>query len=241
MNRTDWFAGKTVLITGASQGIGRALAVHFAGLGATVLAAARNQDGLAETGRLASGLPGACAAYRLDLADVASVTGMVEALERDGHEVDILVNNAANVTSKPFLDSSLDEIDQQVRTNVTGMLQITRLVTPAMVSRNEGVVVNISSLAGYKPNTSQTVYGITKAAVNGASEALFAELRSRGVHVLNMPLPPIGDHPGQAPVARVAAALEEAIVARKPEVFLHRRSKWLMRLYRAWPALSRLR
>jgi NAD(P)-dependent dehydrogenase (short-subunit alcohol dehydrogenase family) len=141
------------------------------------------------------------------------------------------------VTSKPFLETPLDEIAAQVQVNVAGALQLTRLLAPGMVARGRGSVVNISSLAGYKPNTAQTVYSITKSAVNAMSLILRRELAPHGVHVMNVATPQIGVEPGLLDPARFVAAVAQGIESGTDELFLHRRSKWLMRLYAAFPGL----
>ncbi|MBN2311217.1 MAG: SDR family NAD(P)-dependent oxidoreductase [Candidatus Hydrogenedentes bacterium] len=234
-------ANRTIVITGASRGLGRVLAVHFAGRAGSIVLAARDRAGLEDTAARVESAGGSCSIGVCDLARPESIEALVADVRARAGRIDVLINNAANVTSKPFLDTSLDEIGAQIGTNVAGMLQLTRLVAPVMLEQGEGMVINISSLAGYKPNTSQTVYSISKGAVNAASEALYAELKGRGIHVMNVPLPPIGTGPGQLAPERFAHRLERAIEREECELFLHRRSRFLMRLYRFLPFLARLR
>lgn len=237
--------GKTMLITGASQGIGRFLAVYFAKRNVRLLLTARNQAGLAETCAMVERAGGTCWYGPCDLRARDTLERLIDGIRAAAGGVDLLLNNAADVTSKPFLESSLAEIDSLVRTNVTGCLQLTRLVVPLMLERGGGMVINMSSLAGYKPNAGQTVYSISKRAVNAASEALRAELRGKGIHVMNVALSSVAVDtpagPGQVPVERLAHRLERAIALEATEVFLSPVTKWLMRLYRFWPALMYLR
>ena len=108
-----------------------------------------------------------------------------------------------------------------------------------MAARGRGTIVNISSLAGYKPNPTQTVYSIAKGALNATSEALRAELGPRGVHIVNVALRSGGTGPMKGPAETVAQRIERAIANREPEIFFYRSSKWLMRLYAAFPFLTR--
>jgi short-subunit dehydrogenase len=224
-----------IVITGATGVVGSGLARHFDSRGWRVALMARDRGRLDE---LAASLNGVNA-YTADLADAASLERLVARMHADGIVPDALINNAADVTSKPLLETSVDEIEHIVRVNVTGALQLCRLIAPEMIARGSGTIVNISSLAGYKPNPAQTVYGISKGAMNAMSEALRAELGPRGIHVVNVALMGVGTGPGRIPVEEVARRVERAIAKREPEVFFYRRTKWLMRLYAAFPWLAR--
>jgi len=236
--------GATFLITGGSQGVGRRLAVYLGRHvpGAEVLVAARNEENLRETVRQAKETGGKCAYYVCDLRDSAAIERMVETIQSEGRFVDVLVNNAADVTSKPLLETSMEEIDSLVRTNVSGPLQLCRLIAPAMIERGGGTIVNISSLAGYKANPNQTVYSATKTAVNGISDALRAEFRDTPVRVINVALSSIdldgGGARGKVPVEVFAAKLVRAIEHDARELYLSPLTKWLMRLYKFYPPLS---
>jgi len=232
--------GETVLITGASQGIGRALALHFAPRCAMTYLVARNEERLAETVALVEKAGGACSPIVADLRDPQSLQRVAEAVDKAG--VSVLINNAADVTSKPFQQTSLEEIDSLLRTNVIGPLQLTRLLVPKMIEQGHGAIVNVSSLAGYKANPTQTVYSISKSSVNAMSEALRKELAPSGIRVVTLALPSVAlegePTTGHVPVAEVCASIERAIERGEREVFFSLASRWLMRLYRAFPALS---
>ncbi|NUM52524.1 MAG: SDR family NAD(P)-dependent oxidoreductase [Candidatus Hydrogenedentes bacterium] len=226
---------KTVLITGATGTVGSGLARHFAAKGHTVVLAARDKQrlhALAEQIREAK-------AYPIDLANARSIEMLAMHLQADGIRPDVLINNAADVTSKPLLETSLEEIDHIIRVNVTGTLQLCQVLGREMAMRGSGAIVNISSLAGYKPNPNQTAYSISKGALNVASEALRAELKRYNIHVVNVALMGVGHGPAQVPVDQVAHRIERALHNREPEIFFYRRSKWLMRLYAAFPWLAR--
>lgn len=239
-------SGKTVLITGASQGLGRYLAVHFARSGNRVILCARNEDGLAETARRIAEAGGQCAWRRCDLCDPDSIRAFADFVQTEtGGAVDILLNNAADLTSRLFLDTTFEEIERLARTNFIGLLQLTRVIVPMMTARGGGIVVNMSSLGGYKANPGQAVYCATKTGVNGISEALRVELEPLGVQVINVALPSVAAEPPckphQYPPDYMVAMLERAIERRDTEVFLSAASKWLMRLYKFVPALARVR
>lgn len=226
---------KTVLITGATGTVGSGLARYYTSRSHCVILTARDSTRLTELATSINNTP----AYTADLSDASSLERLVARLQTDDHAIDVLINNAADVTSKPFLETSLEEIDRIVRTNITGTLQLSRIIGADMASRGRGAIVNISSLAGYKPNPAQTVYSITKGALNVASEALRAELGPRGVHLVNVALMGVGNGPMRIPVETVAHRIERAIANREPEIFFYRSSKWLMRLYAAFPFLTR--
>ena len=226
---------QTILITGATGTVGSGLAQYFASRGHKVILTARDRTRLDELSNRLRSAP----AYTADLSDPDSLESLAAQLQLDDHKIDVLINNAADVTSKPFLETSLEEIDRIIRTNITGTLQLSRLIGADMAQRGRGTIVNISSLAGYKPNPAQTVYSITKSALNATSEALRAELAPRGIHIVNVALMGVGTGPMKIPVETVAQRIERAIAHREPEIFFYRSSKFLMRLYAAFPFLTR--
>lgn len=235
----------TFLITGASGGLGRYLAEYFGRKGARqLIVCGRREDSLIETAERvkAAGVP--CRYHVADLCRPASLEAMVETINGRPERIDVLINSAADVTSKPFLETSPEEIDRIIQTNITGTLLLIRLLAPRMIANGGGMIINISSLAGYKPNPAQTVYGISKAGVNAISDGLRAELAGVGIHVMNVALSSIdlGDQQeGRGvPAERFARLLEHAIQQRRSELFLSPVTKWLMRLYRFCPALMRL-
>ena len=217
---------KNIVITGASQGLGQFLAIYFAQKGNKVILIARNEEGLQETLRQVEEAGGTGHYCVADLSDSKSLVKAVEHIGSQYKKIDILINNAADVTSKPLLETDLDEIAHLVQTNITGPLQLTRLLIPQMEISKEPSIINISSLAGYKANPTQTVYSITKTAVNGMSDALRAELGPKGFHVMNVGLSSVGTHtdhkPGQVSAARYAHLLESALFNQQDELFLSR-------------------
>jgi short-subunit dehydrogenase len=231
----------TILITGASQGIGRKLAVHFAPQCKELILVARNTENLEETKKLVEENRGRCRTCSLDLSQLDSLRTFKDQLENA--PIDILINNAADVTSKPFSETTLEEIQRLIQTNVTGVLQLIHLLLPNL--NTPAVIVNISSLAGYKSNPSQTVYSISKKAVNGISDALQSDLGQNGKTVLNVALGSVAltdePAPGQSGITKTMNAIQRAIETGQHDLFMDPKSKWLMRLYGAFPSLARLR
>ncbi|WP_120520944.1 SDR family oxidoreductase [Arthrobacter celericrescens] len=152
----------TAVVTGASTGMGAAIAERLAKRGLTVHAFARNDDRLKELADRTGAIP-----HAVDLTDTAAV-----AAELEGLEVDVLVNCAGVSRPGNILDSSESDIDELIDVNLRGLLQLTRLVLPGMVERDLGHIVNISSIAGTYNFYGHTVYHATKAAVHQISRQL---------------------------------------------------------------------
>ena len=233
----------SMLITGASQGIGRALAQHFGTRCRHVIVTSRNETGLHHTAEHVRSEGGSCEFIPADLTQSEDVARLAEALREHGVKLDVLVHNAADVTSKPFAETSTGEIRSLIGTNVTGPLQLTRELMDLFGPDGLKTIVWISSLSGYKPNPTQTVYSISKAAVNASALALRAELGPQGYHVMNVPLSSVDvadiGGTGRVPVRKVCELIERGIVQGHREVFLSPFSRALMRFYGLFPGLMR--
>lgn len=237
-------AEKTILITGASQGIGRFLSIYFATRTSNVFGLARSAKGLTDTASEALSVGGRFMPLHGDLRDPGLPERAAMEISERTKSLDIIIHNAADVTSKPFAHTEGDEIASLMETNVTGPLRLTRALLPLLEAGRSPSIVFISSLAGYKANPAQTAYSISKGAVNAAADALRTELGPAGFHVMCVALPSVGTmdrhEAGQVPVAVFAQRLEEAIEARRDELWMSTASKWLMRAYSAWPALAKI-
>ena len=152
----------TAVVTGASTGMGAAIAERLAKRGLTVHAFARNEERLKELADRTGSIP-----HAVDLTDSAAV-----AAELEGLAVDVLVNCAGVSRPGNILDSAESDIDELIDVNLRGLLQLTRLVLPGMVERDLGHIVNISSIAGTYNFYGHTVYHATKAAVHQISRQL---------------------------------------------------------------------
>src|SRR5205807_3407873 len=151
-------AGKRVLVTGASRGIGQALAERFTAAGARVALVARSEGPLKE---LASRLGGT--AHPADLGDLEVVDGLIHRVEADGGPIDVLVNNAGLGLASEFVKTDPADIEQIYRVNLLAPVQLTRSVLPGMLSRGSGHIVNVSSMAGTAVFPGLVAYSSTKA------------------------------------------------------------------------------
>ena len=172
---------RTVLVTGASSGIGASCARQFAAAGARLVLCARREDRLRA---LADELEADVHAVVLDVRDRAAVQTALGGLPEAWRDVDVLVNNAGLASGfGPLWDDDPDDWDRMLDTNVRGLLDVTRAVLPRMVERGAGHVINIGSVAGHEPYRNGAVYCATKAAVGALTTALRHDLLGSGVRV----------------------------------------------------------
>jgi 3-hydroxy acid dehydrogenase / malonic semialdehyde reductase len=172
---------RTVLITGASSGIGAACARAFAAGGARLLLCARREERLAQ---LVGDLDAEAHTFPLDVRDRDAVTDALAGLPPDWAEIDILVNNAGLAAGLgPLHEGDPDDWDRMLETNVRGLLDVTRAVVPGMVERGRGHVINIGSIAGRETYPNGAVYCASKAAVDRITRGLRMDLLGTGVKV----------------------------------------------------------
>src|SRR4051794_12597944 len=176
-------AKRTALVTGASSGIGRALAELFAADGVDLVLAARNEDRLQEVAdQLARERGGKVAVVASDLAAPDSAAILAANVDRLG-PIDFLVNNAGVGSNGPFLDLDLDREAAMIELNVASLVKLTHHFAGDMRSRGFGRVLNIASTAGLQPGPFMATYYASKAFVISFSQALAFELRGSGVPV----------------------------------------------------------
>ncbi|MGB8701945.1 MAG: SDR family NAD(P)-dependent oxidoreductase [Thermosynechococcaceae cyanobacterium] len=185
--------GKTALVTGASRGIGRAIAVEFAHQGIQrVLLVARNRAHLEEVAAELTALGVEAIAIPLDLTQQAEVSVAIAQAWRDYGPIHILVNCAGVAHQASFLRSHLPTVQAELDTNLMGMYAITRQVARRMAARQEGAIVNVSSLMGKIAAPTMATYSATKFAILGFTQALRGELAERQVQVMAL-LPSLTD------------------------------------------------
>lgn len=178
---------ETVCITGASSGIGAACAARFAAEGYRVILFARRLERVhALRNRIVATGVEAYAA-QMDVRDRASVTAALDALPPEWREIDILINNAGLARGREAVhEASVEAWDEMIDTNLKGLLYVTRAITPGMVSRQRGHIINLGSLAGHDPYAGGTVYCGTKAFVSILSKAMKMDLVTHGIRVTSV-------------------------------------------------------
>lgn len=180
----DRIKGKTVLITGASSGIGLACAEAFAQRDASLVLAARRLERLEELRGKLSRRNISVRIRRLDVRDRDDVLEFAAELKKDGICPDILVNNAGLSAGLDKLhEGDFEDWDRMIDTNVKGLLNVSRAVIPMMVERNAGHVVNIGSMAGRQVYPGGNVYNATKFAVRALTEGMSVDLLGTKVRV----------------------------------------------------------
>src|SRR6185437_16093295 len=176
-------AGRIALVTGASQGIGRACALELAKAGATVALAARNQSKLADVAAEIAAAGGQAAAFALDVASEDSIKAGVKAVLDQYGKVEILVNNAGITRDDLAMKMKRADWDDVLATNLTGAFLLTQAVMRPMLKNRWGRIVNITSVVGRTGQTGQVNYAASKSGMIGMTKSLARELASRGITV----------------------------------------------------------
>ena len=170
---------KIAIVTGAGQGIGRAIAAKLSAEGATVVVTDLDDASARET---AAGLPSALA-MRTDVTDRDGVAAMVERVVHDFGRIDVLVNNAGWDKGAPFVDSDPADWDRAIRINLYGVLHTCQAVLPVMAAAGTGAVVNLGSDAGRVGSSGEAVYSAAKGGVIAFSKSLAREMARSQVRV----------------------------------------------------------
>ncbi len=185
---------KTALVTGASRGIGRAVATALADAGADVAVNFRSSSDSANEVCAAARRMGVRArCYQADVARSEDVTRLVDEVQGDFGSIDILVNNAGITRDKSFLKMTTEMWDEVLETNLRGPALLTRTVLPGMVERKWGRVINVTSIVGQVGNFGQANYAAAKGGLIALTKTLRAKRRGRGS--LSMPWHPVLSKP----------------------------------------------
>ena len=176
-------AGRTAIITGASSGIGQAVAAEFAGRGANVVLAARSRDKLDWLASELAQLPGHALAVPTDVTEGMSVEALVRRAAEEFGSVDILINNAGVGLFAPIADGNIDNARYLFEVNFWGAVHCIQTATPYMLEQGSGHIVNVSSVAGHISPPYMGMYAATKHALAAVSDALRIELGGTGVGV----------------------------------------------------------
>ena len=179
------FKDKIVFITGASSGIGESCAIEFAKLKANLILVARRKDRLK---KLASELEKKykieVKCLEVDVREFDDVQNKFNSLKSDWKKIDILVNNAGLAKGlNKIYDGMLSDWDEMIDTNIKGLLNVTRVVSPLMVERQSGHIINIGSTAGHEVYTYGNVYSATKFAVKSLTQSFRLDMLDKGIKV----------------------------------------------------------
>jgi len=208
-------AGRVALVTGASQGIGRACALALAKAGAAVALAARNEAKLAEVAAEIAAAGGTAHAFALDVGSEESIRECVKAVIARFGKVDILVNNAGITRDMLALRMKRKDWDDVLTTNLTGAFLMTQAVMGPMLKARWGRVINITSVVGETGQAGQANYAASKAGLIGLTKSLARELASRTITVNAVA-------PGFIETAMTAILTEEQRVAMTAHIPLAR-------------------
>ncbi len=204
-------AGKHVVVTGASSGIGAALVAEFVRSGDRVTMVARRE---AEMRALAAELPGQTQHFVVDLSKMEDALAWIAQAEASFGNVDVFIHNAGVQLVEPAEEHDPEALQAMLRLNLLVPLAITRHILPAMLARGSGTIVDVASVAGLAPTPGMWGYNASKAGLGAASESLRGELRNTGVHVVTVYPGPV-----DTPMARAgyAAYPESAALSILPE------------------------
>ena len=175
--------GRVALVTGASQGIGRACALALANAGARVALAARNSEKLSEVAQQITDAGGQASVFALDLASEESIRAGAKAVLAAMGKIDILVNNGGSTRDNLMLRMKLADWDAVLTTNLTGTFLLTQAVATAMLKARFGRIINITSVVGETGQAGQANYAASKAGLIGLTKSLARELASRNITV----------------------------------------------------------
>ena len=247
-------AGQTVLLTGASRGIGVFIARALAKEKATIVGVSRSQEALDQVSAEVKALGGRWLGIRYDLSKLEDLPNLVQQINKFAGPIDILINNAGIEIYRQFQDYSTAELQLILTINLLSAMELSRLVLPTMLAHSRGHIVNIASLAGKKGNPYNSIYSASKAGLLMWTDALRQELASTGVRIsaicpgyvsgegmiadTGVPIPKLA---GASTPDDVAKAVIRAIKQNQAEVIVNQDpitatiSKLLMGLWQIFP------
>jgi short-subunit dehydrogenase len=173
---------RVAIVTGASSGIGEALAVAMGAQGTHVVLVARSVDRLTALAARIEGAGGKATALPADLAAPGAAQRLFDEIQQRDLPVDTLVNNAGFGFYGPFETEAPVHLGEMLQVNIVALTELTRLFVPSLLERR-GTILNVASTVAFQPSPYMSAYGATKAFVLSLSEALWAEYRARGLHV----------------------------------------------------------
>jgi 3-oxoacyl-[acyl-carrier protein] reductase len=240
--------GKTALVTGASRGIGRAIALELAQQGVKrLLLVARNRQKLAEVAAEIKAFEVEVITLAVDLTQPIDVNITIANAWREYGPIHLLVNCAGVAHQAPFLQANLPQMQEEISLNILGMVTITRLVARRMAKEREGIIVNVSSLMGKVAAPTMSTYSATKFAILGFTQALRSELAPYNIKVVAL-LPTLTDtdmarglHPFRWVLPMTAERVAKVLIAGlrwgSPEILVGWQSHLAVLCQRLFPSL----
>lgn len=175
-------AGKTAIITGASRGIGKAIALEYAAQGANVaITATSMSENLLSTVKEIEALGVVCKGYASDAADFDATHSLVSQIVADFGKIDILVNNAGITRDGLIMRMTEAQWDQVINTNLKSVFNFTQSLVPVMARQKSGSIINLSSIVGINGNAGQANYAASKAGIIGFTKSIAREMGSRNI------------------------------------------------------------
>jgi NAD(P)-dependent dehydrogenase (short-subunit alcohol dehydrogenase family) len=181
---TKQLDGRVAVVTGASRGLGRAMAIELGAAGAKLALVGRDKTKLDETAALLEQASAEAAVFLADVTDEAQVTALAQGVKERFGRADILINNAGMNIRKPLVEYTLDEWNTVLDTNLTSVFLITRAFIPLMRGRGYGRILNLASIMSHISLPGRTAYSASKAALLGVTRALAQELAEDGITVV---------------------------------------------------------
>jgi 3-oxoacyl-[acyl-carrier protein] reductase len=175
---------RVALVTGASRGIGKAIALELAGRGATVIVNYQSSaDAAAQVVETIKGAGGTAMAFQADVSDEEQVNGLIKAVTTEYGKLDILVNNAGATRDNVIMRMKAEDFDSVIQTNLRSTWLCSKAAVSAMMRKRYGRIINITSVSGVMGQSGQTNYSASKAGIIGLTKALAREIASRSITV----------------------------------------------------------
>jgi len=175
--------GKVVLVTGASRGIGQAIALTLGGAGATVIGTATSENGTDKISKTFSDISILGKGMKLNVTDNDQITDLLKAVSEEFGSIDILINNAGITRDNILVRMKEEEWDEIINTNLTSIYKMSKAVLRSMIKKKTGRIISITSVVGAMGNAGQTNYAAAKAGIMGFTKSLAREVGVRGITV----------------------------------------------------------
>ena len=175
--------GKLVLVTGATRGIGKAIALTLGNAGATIVGTATTELGVDNISKIFSENKILGKGIKLDVTDNDQISNLIKDINEDFGSVDILVNNAGITRDNILIRMKEDEWEEIINTNLSSVFKMTKSVLRGMIKKRSGRIISITSVVGAMGNAGQSNYGAAKAGITGFTKSLAREVGVRGITV----------------------------------------------------------